>query len=251
MIFASLGSSAGAPASPELVTLAIEAGIGGLIVFVGLLLEKISARDWYRSQSSRKWWTRIGTAGWCILMIGIALEIGAAVKFAVKDDISKKEIRKNAEKNDPLNQPITTLTAFANLELTDLRTIVPDPRSPTLSIWDSSTATNGKPAVLLRGHVVSSAQSTSGNKSLYLSFDINYRIADTPNIGTVSELQKWNRVTLGLDGCSGLILEQGTLIVKANHSSKLFDLPTQEGKPANIRIPFKDTFFGVPRTVGK
>ncbi len=85
----------------------IAAAIGGLIVFVGLLLEKIA--EWKNGKYSPPFLKPhkfLGEFGWVVLMIGIAAEIGIGFALAWKDE---KDI--NAAKNAALNAPISDMSA--------------------------------------------------------------------------------------------------------------------------------------------
>jgi hypothetical protein len=86
--------------------------LGGIVVFVGLLLEKIAERgNDKHSPPFLKPYNRIGECGWKILMAGIVIEIAVA-GISAKVDL---ETRQMAIKNDPLNQPITSMSASIKL----------------------------------------------------------------------------------------------------------------------------------------
>ena len=97
----------------------IAASLGGVVVFVGLLLEKMA--EWKNEKFSppffkpHKW---LGECGWWILMFGILAEIIVGFALAAKDEIKERntanemaQTRTNVAKIDPLNQPIGFLTA--------------------------------------------------------------------------------------------------------------------------------------------
>jgi hypothetical protein len=101
----------------------IAASVGGVVVFVGLLLEKIAG--WKNEKFSppffkpHKW---LGECGWWILMFGILAEIIVGFALAAKDEIEERntasqmaQTRTNVAKLDPLNQPIGLLTARVSL----------------------------------------------------------------------------------------------------------------------------------------
>jgi hypothetical protein len=88
------------------------ATIGGICVFIGLMLEKFA--EWMDDRflgGSHKPHKTLESAGWCILMLGIFVEI--TVAFWSANDAW--QTRQMAIKNDPLNQPIAVLTANAFL----------------------------------------------------------------------------------------------------------------------------------------
>src|ERR1017187_4554465 len=78
----------------------VAASVGGILVFFGLLLEKLAGNPWYpnidgfRQRESKTRW------GWRLLMSGILVEIGVGFAIAVKDEMDA-----------PLNQPIATISA--------------------------------------------------------------------------------------------------------------------------------------------
>ncbi len=90
----------------------IWATIGGILVFVGLAVEKFA--DWMNDRylgGPEKPHKPLETAGWCILMLGIFIEIAVAGMSAN----DAWETRQIAIKNDPRNQPIKSVTAVATL----------------------------------------------------------------------------------------------------------------------------------------
>ena len=74
------------------------AAAGGIIVFLGLFLERIA--EWKSEEHIVKPRKCVSDWGWRILMIGIAFEIGVAIWSAY-----------DAWEGDPLNQPITSVGA--------------------------------------------------------------------------------------------------------------------------------------------
>ena len=86
------------------------ATIGGIAVFIGLLLEKFA--EWVDERflgGTYKPHKTLESIGWCVLMLGILIEIGVA-GWSANDAWETKQA---AIKNDPLNQPITSVTARA------------------------------------------------------------------------------------------------------------------------------------------
>jgi hypothetical protein len=100
------------------------ASIGGIIVFVGLLIEK--AADWmnekFMPNEEYKPHKTLEDVGWTILMVGILAEIAVGFALAAKDEIVERQTANqiaqtstNVAKIDPLNQPIGLLTASVSL----------------------------------------------------------------------------------------------------------------------------------------
>lgn len=100
----------------------IAAAIGGVFVFVGLLMEKLADRKWYsnlddlKSQKSKAWW------GWIFLMIGILVEIGVGFALAANDEIREiqtanqiSQTSTNVANIDPRKKPVTVVFAFVEL----------------------------------------------------------------------------------------------------------------------------------------
>jgi hypothetical protein len=113
----------------------VAASIGGIIVFIGLLLEKIAeCKNERFSPPLWKPYKILGECGWVILMIGIAAEIVVGFALAWKDekDISAA---KNAERNAPIS--VMTATAFlivAPTNITELTNLVSG-REARLTTW--------------------------------------------------------------------------------------------------------------------
>lgn len=113
---------------------------GGVAVIMGLALEKIS--DWLNDKflggyKPHKW---IGEGGWWILMLGITIETGVAGCSAM-DEWQTRQI---ANKNNPLNQNISDVSAVAVIELKGLGLNEIDPKiSPHMAAFlilrDSNT----------------------------------------------------------------------------------------------------------------
>lgn len=103
--------AASSPSSLAEVWVIAIAAIGGMIVFAGLLIEKIA--EWKSEKHIVKPCKGLSEWGWGILMAGIAIEIGVAVWSAT----DAWQTRQAAIKNDPLNQPIASMTATISLAL--------------------------------------------------------------------------------------------------------------------------------------
>jgi hypothetical protein len=97
----------------------IAASIGGVIVFIGLLLEKIA--EWKNDRYSPPFFKPnrcLGECGWWLLMLGILAEIVVGFALAAKDEIEQgktadqiAQTSTNLAKIDPLNLPIVLATA--------------------------------------------------------------------------------------------------------------------------------------------
>jgi hypothetical protein len=113
MIAASLNSSPSSSWLAWLILIAVFACVGGVLVFVGLLLEKVFEKKSYLNMVDFwccKSWREIG---WKILMVGIFVEIVSAGAFAIRGEI---ENRQNA-KNNPLKQPVSQVYAILRFEI--------------------------------------------------------------------------------------------------------------------------------------
>lgn len=97
------------------------AAAGGIIVFVGLLLEKFSEKkEWYKNINHfRRCEFRKSLGEWLVIG-GIFVEIAVAVAFAVND--WEMEI-----KNNPLKQPVSQVSAILRFEVSATNY---DPRKP-------------------------------------------------------------------------------------------------------------------------
>jgi hypothetical protein len=97
------------PSSLAEVLVIAFAAIGGIIVFAGLLLEKIA--EWKSEKHIVKPFKRLSEWGWWILMAGIAVEIGVAV-WSANDAWQTRQI---ANSNNPLNQRVADVSADASI----------------------------------------------------------------------------------------------------------------------------------------
>jgi hypothetical protein len=101
--------------------------LGGMVVFVGLVMEKIAEHgDDKYSPPFLKPYKRLGKWGWIVLMIGIVLEVGVAGWSASVD----WQTRQMAIKNDPLDQPIADVTAIVILDVKGTNLFRPSPDFP-------------------------------------------------------------------------------------------------------------------------
>jgi hypothetical protein len=85
------------------------AASGGVFVFAGLLMERFSEKDWHKNLSDfRRSKSRMVWGEW-IVIAGIVMEIFVAGWTAVEE----WQTRQIAISNDPLNQPIKSMTVEA------------------------------------------------------------------------------------------------------------------------------------------
>jgi hypothetical protein len=113
----------------------IAASIGGIIVFAGLLMEKIA--EWMDERFTPQRYKphkMLGECGWAILMLGILAEIIVGFALAAKDERDINNA-KNAERNAPIS--IMTATAFlivAPTNIAELTNLVSG-REARLTTW--------------------------------------------------------------------------------------------------------------------
>jgi hypothetical protein len=121
MNFASLNPSS----ASSLFSTAFWACIGGLIVLLGLWIEKMADKKWYRDVHEFRRSKLKSEIGWWILMVGIAVEIGTAGRLAVKEELEIWQANNSAWKNDPRKLPLNSVTAFATI-LIKTNNVVPN-----------------------------------------------------------------------------------------------------------------------------
>lgn len=135
MIFASINSSL----ASSLFWTAFWAGIGGLLVLLGLCLEKKADKKIYRNVSDLRRQKSISEFGWGILIAGIVVEIVTACVAAVSGNIEMKQIKINEANNDPLNQPVSDVSAVVRIKLAGTNFIELSSRDSSwiadLNIW--------------------------------------------------------------------------------------------------------------------
>jgi hypothetical protein len=131
--------------------------VGGFIVFGGLAIEKFA--DWLNERflaPPLKPHSNLEFIGWCILMFGIAIEIGVA-GWSAND---AWQTRQMAIKNDPLNQPIASATARVFLIESGTNTTGFNPNMPNFTF-----------AGFVRLYLVSSKQPTNGIRLICKTFN--------------------------------------------------------------------------------
>src|ERR1022692_4525074 len=82
--------------------------LGGIIVLLGLWMEHKSAKGWYSNLSDFRKQKKKGEYGYKLVMVGIFLETLIGGWFAYQDVAEMW-------RNDPNNQPITSVGAEVNL----------------------------------------------------------------------------------------------------------------------------------------
>jgi hypothetical protein len=174
------------------------AASGGVFVFVGLLLEQFSEKDWYNSLSdsrrckSRKFW------GEWIVIGGIVVEIGVGVFSAI-----------DAWKNEPLNRPVRNMSALVSLKVRGSSFKEIDIKSLThrsiswvalLNVYE----TNEQPSDLMPGTLVSESFSKGyfrdapDSDRLYsMRFDPILMGSHLPTGRLAKEIAKIKRITIG------------------------------------------------------
>jgi hypothetical protein len=84
----------------------IIASSGGVLVLVGLLMERFSERDWHKNLSDFRRCKSVRVWGEWIVIAGIVVEIGVGILSAL-----------DAWKNDPLNRPIRDMAAVVSFKV--------------------------------------------------------------------------------------------------------------------------------------
>src|SRR3989442_502968 len=91
--------------------------VGGVVVFCGLWIEKKHSKERYLSAHDFRSSKLKAERGWKLLMIGIFIEIVVAGVFAAKDGWEIRQIKENESKNNPLNLPISDISAFVEIKV--------------------------------------------------------------------------------------------------------------------------------------
>jgi hypothetical protein len=114
------------------------ATIGGIAVFIGLLLEKFA--EWMDDRflgGTHKPHKTLESVGWCILMLGIFVEIAVAA-WSAND---AWQTRQMAIKSDPLNRPISEISATVSIRMKYFTNELPRWRSSAVA-WLTFPGTN-------------------------------------------------------------------------------------------------------------
>jgi len=126
----------------EIITIFF-AMVGGILVFWGLRIEKMAENDlspdiFSEEEKSRRLKAK---RGWKLLMLGVFIEILVAGFFAAKDGWEIREVQINEVRNNPLNQPISDLTATVVLNVDGQPNGWPTP-GPHIGTWLELGETN-------------------------------------------------------------------------------------------------------------
>ena len=125
------------------------ASIGGMVVWMGLWIEKEADDDAKKEEHLSEFIRIKAKLGWRTLMIGITIEIVTGSGLATFDIV-------NGAQNDPLNQPVSTISAFAQINVAGT------------NLFDTTTAHIGnqnRGFVSLMGLNLSGIQPTNGTRS--------------------------------------------------------------------------------------
>jgi len=219
--------------------------IGGAFVFVGLLLETLSDKQWFKTLDSFKRWKSLKHCGEWLVIAGIVVEM-------VDAGVTAWEI-KQADKINPLNQPIGLLAA--NVSLFENGT--------NRSRVDFSSPLGGKYVVWLKFRNSAHSDSgwpfelvcTSGNATLWttnpspgthfpgsalfspdgLFWDLEFGSSSTARIMDVIPANATVRDVADLDSVEfdAIFLRPGTetsggkIILTINSTKKVFEIPPQ------------------------
>lgn len=96
-----------------LVFIASAACVGGIILLIGLAMEKASERPWYRNSKDLGFWKHVKHIGEWLVIGGVVIEIVSTAIFAVRGEIENRRL-------DPLNQPVSDISAFASVQINGL-----------------------------------------------------------------------------------------------------------------------------------
>lgn len=116
MSFLSLQLSPSGSWAAWLVWIAMAACIGGVFIFVGLSMEKCASKQPSFTKKSKS----LESCGEWIVMVGVLIEIFSTGAFAIRGEMETRQIKAQEAKNDPMNQPIVSISATAFLHGTNL-----------------------------------------------------------------------------------------------------------------------------------
>jgi hypothetical protein len=132
-IFGLISPSTSSPWLTRAVVFSLAASIGGMFVFWGLWKEKMADKKEYIDVEDFRSSKLKAKRGWIILMIGISIEIltGAVLTgYSVWENV---QTTSQMAKNDPRNQPISVLSAFANFVVKGTN----ENRTPEMVKWQT------------------------------------------------------------------------------------------------------------------
>jgi len=109
----------GSPTSSEwlwtLFWIAVIAAVGGGIIFVGLLFEKLADKKWFSGNESRRRWDTIKFWAEIAVMIGVAVEVITAVGLAWRGEYENRKMSE-AQRNAPITEMSATVVLFVRGE---------------------------------------------------------------------------------------------------------------------------------------
>ena len=210
------------------------ATIGGIIVFIGLLLEKFA--DWMNDRflgGTDKPHKNLELAGWCILMFGIFIEIAVA-GWSAND---AWQTRQMAIKNNPNNFPIASVSAQVLLVEKGTNCVPRDPlgfgqtsltigSSEQTSFWRPDMAPN---LTCSKCDSIQRNDPDGENMDWILSFNQNV-IFPSFN-GSVEDAAKWDVIKLQASFLpDDAVILGGTVRLTINSTFKDFVIPLQRIK---------------------
>ena len=212
----------------------ISAMVGGIIVFVGLLLEKIAVVKSERHHPTfRKSHKGMEEWGWYSLMFGIFVEVVVAGWSAARDDLAIKEAAAEAVKNDPRKQLISLASATAEILVrgnpkmifaeTDLSWIA---EATFLRATNANLLMGDTPRLIMRCTNFRHALGGGGTK-LWIEFNKEQLDDFLIPKGPIGPMQDWNEAFIMLPYQDGVEILNGTITLTLNTSSKTFSIPTQ------------------------
>jgi hypothetical protein len=111
----------------------LAASVGGMIVFLGLWIEKEADDETKKEQPASlagdARYSRKSEIGWWILMAGIFMEIITGCGLAAYDVWKAEKTAIQIAKNDPLKQPVTSLSAIVKVRLKNAQIERHDPET--------------------------------------------------------------------------------------------------------------------------
>ena len=103
------------------------ASIGGMVVFLGLWIEKEAETEGKKHPADFSKAVRFiklkSEIGWWILMLGISLEIGVGAALTWHGVKESRQITADIARNDPHKQPIFAISAYAHVVVRPLENL--------------------------------------------------------------------------------------------------------------------------------
>jgi hypothetical protein len=254
------------------------ASIGGMIVLLGLLLEM----EWNEKNEKLRPpffspYKSLQGCGWKILMFGIVVEIVTGIAVAAVEEIKEA-------KNNPLNQPIATLTASVSLMQLGTNRTSFDPSLPLggaafvkLQFGRSKHPEKGWGAELTCAScVIDPILGSPTNKIPNLSDErlgtswilefgssgMGHFLSVIPPNATVRDANEWDVVLFDAPFLhSGTEIIKGDVILTVNSTKRTFEIPpqkvqkaeefplTEEEKENGVVVSFRSNITTNPVTV--